>query len=201
MKAILPQPGYLSLKLIMPRRRLFASFFLVCRSSGLALGLVLGLALGVVIPGRSLALVAQEKTSGLPLPRFVSLRSSEVNLRTGPGVQYPVDWVYNRQKLPVEVIAEYDTWRKIRDWQGTQGWVHQSMLTGQRTVIIIGDTRTLRLKPEAESAAIAQAEASVIGKLLQCPNQLEWCKVDVDGFEGWIRRVEIWGLHRNELVE
>lgn len=159
------------------------------------------MAVGLLVTAMPRTLAAQEKGSGLPLPRFVSLRSSEINLRTGPGVQYPVDWVYNRKDLPVEVIAEYDTWRKIRDWQGTQGWVHQSMLSGQRTVIIIGEIRTLHSEPEAGASAIAQAEASVIGKLLQCPNQLAWCKVEVDGFEGWIKRVEIWGLNRNEVVE
>ena len=74
--------------------------------------------------------LAISKGTGLALPRFVSLRADEVNLRTGPGVQYPVDWVYLRQHLPVQIIAEFDTWRKIRDWQGTQGWVHQSMVSG-----------------------------------------------------------------------
>src|SRR3989338_854435 len=85
-------------------------------------------------PGRG------SETSGLPLPRFASLRAGEVNVRTGPGVQYPVDWVFQRQGLPVAVIAEYRTWRKIRDWQGTQGWVHPSPLAGKRTVIVIGGT-------------------------------------------------------------
>ena len=89
---------------------------------------------------------AANKGTGLPLPRFVSLRAGEVNLRTGPGVQHPVDWVYHRQNLPLEIIAEYGTWRKIRDWQGTQGWVHQSMVGAKRTFIITGGTRTLRRK-------------------------------------------------------
>ena len=87
---------------------------------------------------------AQTNGSGLPLPRFVSLRAAEVNMRTGPGVQYPVEWVYRRQALPMEVIAEYGTWRKVRDWQGTQGWVHQSMLGGRRTLIVTGKVRTVR---------------------------------------------------------
>ena len=90
------------------------------------------------------ALEAAIKGTGLPLPRYVSLRAGEVNLRTGPGVQYPVDWVYLRQNLPMEIIAEYGTWRKVRDWQGTQGWVHQSMVSGLRTLIITGNTRTVR---------------------------------------------------------
>ncbi len=95
--------------------------------------------------------LAAGKGTGLPLPRFVSLRAREVNLRIGPGVQYPVDWVYLRQNLPVEIVAEYGTWRKIRDWQGTQGWVHQSMVSGTRTFIVTGQERTIRRKGDAKA--------------------------------------------------
>ena len=144
---------------------------------------------------------AAPEGSGLPLPRFVSLRADEVNLRAGPGVQYPVEWVYNRRHLPVEVIAEYRTWRKIRDWQGTQGWVHQSMLSGNRTFIVTGKLRTLRRRADARGDAVARAEAGVIGRLLECPDASTWCRVDVDGFEGWFRRVEFWGVHRGEVVK
>src|SRR5271165_7115035 len=84
------------------------------------------------------------ETSGLPLPRFVSLRSDEVNLRTGPGARYPVDWIYTRRDLPVEVIAEFEAWRKIRDWQGAEGWVHQSMLAARRMIVVTGQQRRLR---------------------------------------------------------
>ena len=79
---------------------------------------------------------AQTNGSGLSLPRFISLRADRVNMRTGPGGQYPIEWLYRRRSLPVEVIAEYKNWRKIRDWQGTQGWVHQSMLSRHRTIIV-----------------------------------------------------------------
>ena len=139
--------------------------------------------------------------SGKPLPRFVSLRASEVNLRTGPGAQYPVDWVYRRKDLPMEVIAEYNTWRKVRDWQGTQGWVHQSMLAGRRTAVFVGDVRTLRAEANPSSPAVARAEATVVGRLLRCPDGVAWCRVEVDGFKGWVRRTEVWGLHRNEVLE
>ncbi len=147
------------------------------------------------------ALSAAEKGTGLPLPRFVSLRANEVNLRTGPGVQYPVDWVYLRQSLPVEIIAEYGTWRKVRDWQGTQGWVHQSMVAGLRTFIVTGGTRTVRRKGDAGSPAVATLEAGVIGKLLSCPNLNGWCRVEVDGNKGWLRRVDFWGVLRSEVME
>src|SRR5277367_600855 len=81
------------------------------------------------------------ETSGLPLPRFVSLRSDEVNLRSGPGVRYPIDWIYTRRDLPVEVIAEFEAWRKIRDCQGAEGWVHQSFLWAHRTMVVMGQQR------------------------------------------------------------
>ncbi len=147
------------------------------------------------------ALMAAGKGTGLPLPRFVSLRANEVNLRTGPGVQYPVDWVYLRQSLPVEIIAEYGTWRKVRDWQGTQGWVHQSMVAGLRTFIVTGGTRTVRRKGDAGSPAVATLEAGVIGKLLSCPDLNGWCRVEVDGNKGWLRRVDFWGVLRSEVME
>jgi len=141
------------------------------------------------------------KTTGLPLPRFVSLRSDEVNMRTGPGVQYPVEWVYKRQFLPVEIIAEFSTWRKIRDWQGTQGWIHQSMLGGRRTLIVTGAERSLRQSAQTASSPIAKLEPGVVGRLVKCPETMGWCRVEVGGFDGWLRRVDFWGVYRNETIE
>jgi len=141
------------------------------------------------------------ETSGLPLPRFAALRSAEVNVRTGPGVQYPVDWVFQRQGMPVEIIAEYRTWRKIRDWQGTQGWVHQSLLAGRRTAIVIGGTRALLAKPEPDARIVANLEAGVIANLVSCPEGSAWCRLEVDGFDGWMRRVDFWGTLKDEVTE
>lgn len=139
--------------------------------------------------------------SGLPLPRFVSLRAGEVNMRSGPGVQYPVDWVYKRRHLPMEVIAEFQTWRKVRDHQGTQGWVHQSMIGGERTAIVLGRMRTARAKPESGSRALAKLEPDVITQVLQCPKESGWCRIRASGIEGWLRRVEIWGIQKGEVIE
>ena len=136
-----------------------------------------------------------------PLPRFVSLRADEVKLRTGPGVQYPVEWVYHRRRLPVEIIAEYQTWRKVRDWQGTQGWIHQSLLATNRTFIVTGAVRSIREAAAPESSPVARAEAGVIGRLVECPGNGLWCRVEADGHEGWLRRVDFWGVHRGESVK
>jgi SH3-like domain-containing protein len=141
------------------------------------------------------------ETSGLPLPRFVSLRSDEVNLRTGPGQRYPIDWIYARKDLPVEVIAEFEAWRKIRDWQGTEGWVHQSMLSGRRMMVVIGAQRQLRGSDGDSADVVAVVEPGVLGRLLQCPRNRDYCRVDVGQTQGWFKRDEIWGVYKGEWIE
>ena len=144
---------------------------------------------------------SQNRASGLPLPRFVSLRAEEVNMRTGPGVQYPVEWVFKRHGLPVEIISEYDTWRKVRYWQGTQGWIHQSMLNGKRKFIVIGSERTVRRSARSDSAARAILELGVIGKITECERSSSWCQIEVDSITGWLRRVDVWGIYRSEEIK
>ena len=144
---------------------------------------------------------AQVSGSGLPLPRFVSLRAGEVNLRTGPGVQYPVEWVYRKSGLPLEVIAEYKTWRKVRDWEGSQGWVHQTMLSSKRGFIVTGGTRDIRAKSDRKSRAVARVQTGVSGQLIACPAQTEFCRIEVEGFEGWLNRADFWGILKGEAIE
>lgn len=142
------------------------------------------------------------ETSGLPLPRFVSLRSDEVNLRTGPGVRYPVDWIYTRRDMPVEVIAEFEAWRKIRDWQGTEGWVHQSMLSARRMAVVIGpQQRKLRADPDEKAPALAILDPNVMGRLMACPKDKSYCRVDIENIQGWIKRDEFWGVYPQEFIE
>lgn len=131
------------------------------------------------------------RRSGRPLPRFASLRSDQVNVRTGPGVRYPVEWVFKRRSFPIEIVAEFDTWRKVRDWQGTLGWVHRSLLSGRRTVLVTGRVRRLHSEPAADAATVARLEPGVVAELLQCePN---WCEIEVSGRSGWLRKGEFWG--------
>lgn len=134
--------------------------------------------------------------TGRPLPRFASLRADKVNLRTGPGARYPIDWVFQRRGLPVEIIDEFDTWRRVRDWQGTVGWVHQSMLQSQRHVLVTGKRRLLRRGPEEGTAGAAIVEAGVVGTLGSC--QETWCEVEAKGFTGWLRRDEFYGVYPDE---
>jgi SH3-like domain-containing protein len=139
-----------------------------------------------------------ENPSGLPVPRFVSLRSNEVNLRTGPGLTHPIEWVYQRKGLPVLVIGEFDTWRQIRDHEGSEGWVHQSMIDGERSFIVLDGQRVARLTPQLEAKAAVRLQPGVVGRLLQCDAN-DWCLVNAQGYRGWVERGEIWGSLDGEV--
>ena len=165
--------------------------------------LVLALSLIVGLPAVCFDAPVMAETigtvTGLPIPRYVTLRSSQVNVRAGPGSRYPIEWVFQRPDLPVEVVSEFDTWRKIRDVDGTEGWVHQSMLSGRRAVIVLGQIRTLHRAPDDGAPAVARLEPGVIGKLEVC--QDEWCEIEISGFDGWIHRSHIWGVRADEALE
>lgn len=132
----------------------------------------------------------------LPLPRFASLRSNEVNLRVGPGCEYPLEWVFKYEKMPVEIVQEFGPWRKIRDFEGAEGWVHQSMLSGRRMALIIGSKVILRKNPDNNSKGIASLQTYTSGKLLECQHQ--WCRVQIDQYKGWLLRTQIWGTYSTE---
>jgi len=136
----------------------------------------------------------------LPLPRFASLKSDEVNLRAGPGQSYPVEWVFTRKGLPVEIVAEYDQWRKIAAVDGTIGWVHRVMLSGQRTVLVGGvDVVTARDESSDASMPVFQAEPGVQGALLRCED--DWCRIDVAGKKGWLPIASLWGVYPSDNAE
>ena len=144
---------------------------------------------------------AAPTTGGLPIPRFVSLRTNPINLRTGPGVRYPVDWVYVKRHLPVEVIGEFDTWRRIRDQDGAEGWVHQSMLSGKRTAVVKDRARQLKRSGEDTADLVATLEAGVVVNVVRCPTDTPYCRVEVDGLQGWLKRDDFWGVYPNEAVQ
>ena len=141
------------------------------------------------------------RSSGLPVPRFVTLRSNEVNLRAGPNVNYPIEWVFVRKDMPVEITAEFDTWRRIRDWEGSEGWVHQSMLSGKRGVVVMGGQnvqRVLRKEPNPYADTVAVVKPGVMGALLKCNES--WCQVDLKGYRGWLQRGDFWGVYEKETL-
>ena len=136
--------------------------------------------------------------SGLPVPRFVSLKSSEVNWRVGPGTRYPIAWVYKRKDWPVEIIEEFGHWRKIRDMEGTEGWVHKGLLSGTRYALTIGDQRPFYIAPDARSAVVMVTQEHVSGRVEQCSER--WCQLVIRDRKGWIRRDHIWGVYSDEVI-
>lgn len=140
--------------------------------------------------------------TGLPLPRFVSLKSDRVNLHEGPAKDHRTVWIYQRAGLPVEITAEYDTWRKIRDSEGTEGWVLHSLLSGRRTAMVAQKNNAdalLRAKPDGEASAVAKLQNGVIGTVKSCSRN--WCRLLGDGFDGWIEQSRLWGSYPGEVVD
>ncbi|HLN22593.1 MAG TPA: SH3 domain-containing protein [Patescibacteria group bacterium] len=124
-----------------------------------------------------------------------------MNLRTGPGVRYPIDWIYTRRDLPVEIIAEFETYRKIRDWQGTEGWVHMSLLSARRMAVVVGSQHRLRADPDEKAPNVALVDPNVVGHLLNCPHAKDYCRVEIDNLQGWLKRDEFWGVYQGESIE
>lgn len=136
------------------------------------------------------------KETGLRVPRFVSMNSSKVNVRAGPGTRYPIKWVFQRKTLPVQIIAESDTWRKIRDFEGIEGWVHQRMPSGRRRAVVTGAIQQLKKEPQETAKTVALLEPGVILRLEKCSGA--WCLVEGGSYEGWIGRQSIWGVDAND---
>lgn len=139
---------------------------------------------------------AEEAAPQLPIPRFVTLDADEVNVRTGPGVRYPIKFIFNRDGLPVEIIKEFDVWRQIRSLDGDEGWAHKSLLSGKRAVIITGHIQTLFKKPDEGTKPVVKLEPGVIASLDHCDNG--WCYLDVASYSGWIKRENLWGVYPEE---
>lgn len=142
--------------------------------------------------------------SGLPVPRFVSLKSSRINVRRGPGSDNQIVWIFKRKGLPVEVTAESGRWRRIRDREGDVGWVWHSMLDGRRNAIVTGEKGEttpvpLFTEPSQKSTIVAYAEIGVIARMPFCQDR--WCELEVNGYEGWVLRDDIWGTYANENFE
>lgn len=138
--------------------------------------------------------------TGQPVPRWASLRSEEVNLRAGPGSRYPVDWVYRRRDLPVEIEREFGTWRLVADQDGVKGWVDAALLVGRRNFVVKGKDRILRKSAADDAAAVAILRAGVVGRIRSCEAAKTWCEMQVGEHRGWLRRDEVWGTYPNEAV-
>lgn len=137
--------------------------------------------------------------TNLPVPRFVSLKTGEGNARRGPSLSHRIDWVFQRRNMPLEVTDEYGHWRRVRDRDGQGGWVHYSLLSGVRHVIVEGDMTALRVKPLPEAEIAAYAEAGVVARLGSCG--AAWCRITADGRKGWVEKAALWGVGADELRE
>lgn len=137
--------------------------------------------------------------TNLPLPRYVSLKTNEGNARRGPGLTHRIDWVFSRAGMPLRVTAEYENWRRVEDAEGVGGWVHYSLLSGSRTVLVTADLMDLHAKPLADGSVVLRAEAGVIGRLVEC--SLDWCRLTIEGERGWARKSEFWGVDPDERFE
>ncbi len=138
--------------------------------------------------------------TGMPVPRWVSVKAERVNVRRGPSFEQDVLWTYVKPGVPVEIIAEYDTWRRIRDAEGSTGWVKGSLLDGRRTVTVQGRVNTAILgAPNADADVVAYAEPGLLARLVSCEG--EWCEVSTRGYDGFVSRDRLWGVYEDETVK
>lgn len=174
------------------------------------LGIIaLGLCICIILPMQLAADTGEPRKlgpSGLPLPRFVSLKADKVNVRRGPGWDHEIAWVFRRAGLPVEIIAEYGNWRQIRDSEGAVGWIYGSLLSGRRTALVSPwvrgeETRTFELRASSSPSArvVARLGPAVLMDILSCDGT--WCKVSMREYRGWIRQDKLWGVYPGETIE
>jgi SH3-like domain-containing protein len=161
------------------------------------------LALSLLLPLFPLEVMAQAQvgqSTGLPIPRYVSLKSDRVNLREGPSKDHRTSWVFQRAGLPVEITAEFENWRRIRDSEGTEGWVLQSLLSGRRTGIVApwkrGEVFPIYVKPVEGAGLSAKLQSGVQGVLRKCDAQ--WCRITGEGYDGYIPKVLLWGVYPDD---
>ena len=158
---------------------------------------LLALMMALVVPVSLWAKDDPFRSTPYPIPRFVSLNADEVNVRAGPGAKYPIKFVYRKRRQPVEVILEFDAWRKIRDREGDTGWVHGSLISGRRTGLVSGhEDIILKKKPKTSASPIVKLEDGVLVTLKECREL--WCLLEIGDYKGWLQRKMIWGIYEGE---
>ena len=160
-------------------------------------------AISLLVIAAPAAWAGSDTTSGLPIPRFVSLKTDRVNVRAGPDKDHDVAWIYMRTGWPVEITAEFENWRRIRDSDGTEGWVYHSLLSGKRMAAVQLKSKTdlasLYAKPDAQSQVLARLQFGVLGAIKRCDGT--WCQLAGEGFDGWIEQNRLWGVYPDEKIE
>lgn len=147
------------------------------------------------------ALEAQEAKRGqvtnLPIPRYVSMKASEGNVRRGPSLTHRIDWVFQRRDMPLKITAEYGNWRKIEDRDGAGGWMHYALLSGVRTVLVEQEMLPVHSRPDRSAQVSAHFEQGVVARLGSCTQN--WCRISAGGYRGWANKQDLWGVNPNEL--
>jgi SH3-like domain-containing protein len=137
--------------------------------------------------------------TGFPIPRYVSIKASEANARRGPSRSHRIDWVFTRRGMPVMIVAEHGHWRRVVDRDGAGGWIHYTLLSGERTAIVEAERLPLYQRPDRASMVRAEAERGVIGGLREC--RADWCEMEVGGYRGWVEARALWGVEPGESFD
>jgi len=143
--------------------------------------------------------IKKGQVTNLPIPRYVSLKVKEANARRGPSLSHKIDWIYKRKNMPLEIYAEYENWRRVRDFEGLGGWVHYTLLSGIRFVLVKNELLEMRLLPSIDAQVIAKIPQHNIATLDKCTQ--DWCRITDDGYKGWVPKSGIWGVYDRELKE
>ncbi len=154
----------------------------------------------IVLAFSPLAGAAQDKrgpVTNLPLPRYVSMKAAEGNVRRGPSLTHRIDWVFKRRGMPLQITAEYGNWRKVQDRDGAGGWVHYALLSGVRTVLIDSEILPVYSRPDPSSQVNAHFETGVVARLGSC--SLDWCRISAGGYRGWALKSNLWGVDPSEI--
>ncbi|MGM0662375.1 MAG: SH3 domain-containing protein [Pseudomonadota bacterium] len=137
--------------------------------------------------------------TNLPLPRYVSLKASEANVRRGPSLTHRIDWVFKRRGMPLRVTAEFGHWRRVQDRDGAGGWVHYTLLSGTRTALVRAKMLDMRARPKPDAMVVARLEQDVIARLDECG--VTWCAMSAEGYRGWTLKTALWGIEPEETFE
>ncbi len=204
----LPHPSNRLLDFARSRRGLVVSGLCLTAAILVVVGLAMRRSVGEeILPGDVTASISappeQLGPSGLPLPRFVSIKAGKVNVRKGPSSDHAVAWVFQRKGMPVEITLEFENWRKIRDSEGGEGWILQSMLSGKRNALVADWAKNksvvLRDGASEKTAAVARLSVGVVSEIKSCNGQ--WCYVVAADYEGYVRQNQLWGVYPDERLD
>tara|TARA_B100000902_G_scaffold194800_1_gene186117 strand:- start:800 stop:1360 length:561 start_codon:yes stop_codon:yes gene_type:complete len=143
--------------------------------------------------------IKKGQVTNLQIPRYVSLKVNEANARRGPSLSHKIDWIYKKKNMPLEIYGEYENWRRVRDFEGFGGWVHYTLLSGVRFVLVKNDLLEMRLLPSIDAQVIAKLPQHNIATLDKCTR--DWCRITDDGYKGWVPKTGIWGVYKKELKD